>query len=381
MYETEPLERASFVERPNRFIVMTDRGGERHRTYVANPGKLNEILLPGTTDVLLKHKPDTKTKWETIGAVWNQRWDGDRQRAVFLNTGLVNDVADAYLRGGVVPGLEHVEVLKREHTVGDSRFDFVVDDGDGELLLEVKSVTLVEQGVAMFPDARSKRACRHVAELSELSKEGRNTAVLFMVQGRAEHFLPDLHNDLKFAQTLREASEHVAIHAASVAPTLRDERLVFPDRPGRLTIPWKRLDPVLDDGGLYLTVLELEEEATVEVGALGTFDFRPGHYVYVGSAQKGLSKRIRRHKRTRKRKHWHIDYFRNAADSVKSFPIRGAEDESGLADEIAGLGRRHPLGFGATDCPDGGHLIYTGDNPVCTSEFQEILTRWRHRVF
>ena len=381
IYRTEPLERASFVERPNRFIVHTDQEGAQFRTYVSNPGKLHEILLPETTDVLLKHKPDTKTEWESLGAVWPARWDGDDERAVFLNTGRVNDVADAYLSEGLVPGLEDATVTKREHTVGDSRFDFLMETPEGELLLEVKSVTLVERNMALFPDACSERATRHVEELTELARDGRQTAVLFMVQGRAEDFLPDLHNDLEFAKALREASDHLPIYAVAVPPELDDDqRLVFPERPRRLTIPWHRLDPILDDAGLYLAVLELEKPATVEVGALGTFDFEPGFYTYVGSAQTGLAKRMRRHKRTRKRTHWHIDYFRNAADSVSTFAIRGATDESALADDVARLGRRHPPGFGATDCPDDGHLVYTPDDPVCTPEFQRLLTRWRHDV-
>ncbi len=382
-YQSPPLESASFVERPNRFIVLTDENGERRRTYVANPGKLNEILLPGITDVLLLSKPDTKTKFESLAATWQSRWDGDRPRTVFLNTGRVNDVADAYLSQGLVPGLEDVTVKKREHTVGESRFDFLLDTPEGECLLEVKSVTLVEEQMALFPDAHSKRATKHVEELTELAADGTDTAVLFVVQGRAEHFLPDLHNDYDFACALREASKQLPIYAISVPPELdADHRLVFPDDPRRLTIPWDRLDPVLDDSGLYLVVMELEEPATLEIGALGTFEFDPGFYTYIGSAQNGLAKRMRRHTRTRKRKHWHIDYFRNAASSAKTFAIRGAEDESALADDIADLGERHPPGFGATDCPDDGHLVYTADNPISTPKFQRILTHWRHhRVF
>lgn len=379
-YQTEPLECATFVERPNRFIALTDREGPRRRTYIANPGKLHEILLPETTEVLLLHKPDTKTKYETLGARWEARWQGDRPRSVFLNTGRVNDVAAAYLDEGLVPGLEDASVKAREKTVGDSRFDFVLDTSDGELLLEVKSVTLVEHNVALFPDACSERATKHVRELAELAEEGTSTAVLFMVQGRAEHFLPDLHNDFEFAQALRKASDRVPIYAISVPPRVDDrDRLVFPDDPRRLTIPWGRLDPVLEDSGLYLAVLQLDEPATIEIGALGEFDFEPGWYTYIGSAQTGLAKRMRRHKRTRKRKHWHIDYFRNAASSVSTFAIRGAEDESALAEDVARLGERHPPGFGATDCADDGHLVYTPHNPVHTAEFQRLITRWRHR--
>ena len=379
-YQTEPLHRASFLERPNRFIVFADHDGERRRTYVANPGKLNEILLPGTTEVLLAHKPHTKTKWESVGARWDGRWDGDVERAVFLNTGRVNDVAEAYLSRGLVPGLEEATVLNREETVGESRFDFLLDTPEGELLLEVKSVTLVERELALFPDARSERATKHVQELTELSRKGVNTAVLFMVQGRAERLLPDLHNDYDFACALREASKHLPIYAISTAPTLDGEdRLCFPAKPERLTVPWDRLDPILDDAGLYLAVLELKTATAVEIGALGTFDFKPGFYTYIGSAQVGLAKRMRRHKRTRKRLHWHIDYLRNAVDSVTTFAIRGATEESALADDVARLGRRFPRNFGATDCSDDGHLIYTPHDPVPTPEFQQLLTEWRHR--
>lgn len=379
---TDPLQRATFVERPNRFIVFADHQGQRRRTYVANPGKLNEILLPQATQVLLAHKPHTKTKWESVGACWDSRWDNDGQRAVFLNTGRVNDVAEAYLEAGLVPGLEDADIVKREHTVGNSRFDFLLATDDGQLLLEVKSVTLVEQGLAFFPDARSKRATKHVEELTELAEQGTAAAVLFIVQGQADQFLPDLHNDLDFAKALRQASRHLPIYAIGVSPTLDDDdRLVFPDKPTKLSIPWQQLDPHLADSGLYLAVLQVDEPATVKIGALGTFDFEPGFYTYVGSAQKGLTKRMNRHKRTRKRTHWHIDYLRNAATRATTYPIRGATDESALANELAAAmsdeGRRFPKNFGATDCDDAGHLIFTPTDPVSTPNFQRLLTTWR----
>ncbi len=379
-YRSEALERATFLERPNRFIAMVERDGEPLRTYIANPGKLNEILLPGQTEVLLAHKPHTKTKWESVGAVWQSRWEGDGERAVFLNTGRVNDVADAYLSEGLVPGMEDYEVLDREVTVGDSRFDFLMGTPEGELLLEVKSVTLVEEGMALFPDARSKRAVKHVRELIELNEEGRATGVLFVVQGDAQRFLPDLHNDLEFARALREASEVMPITAVAAPPRVGDEdRLVFPEQVERLEMPWEKLDAILEDAGLYLAVLRVDEAQEVEIGALGTFEFEPGFYTYVGSAKKGLSKRMRRHKRTRKRVHWHIDYLRNAAEKAWTYPIRGAVDESALADAMAQVGRRFPAGFGATDCEDEGHLVHTEEDPIHLPEVQSLLTQWRHR--
>ena len=379
-FQSDSLQRAAFLERPNRFIVFADHDGERRRTYVANPGKLQEILLPDVTELLLAHKPHTKTKWETMGACWESRWPDDPPRAVFLNTGQVNDVAEAYLSAGLIPGLDHLSVVKREHTVGDSRFDFLMEGPDGEVLLEVKSVTLVEHGMALFPDAHSKRATKHVNELTELAADGHPTAILFVVQGAADTFLPDLHNDLDFARALRDASDHVDIHAIAVPPTLdADGRLAFPDTPSPLQIPWDRLDPVLADGGLYLAVIELDAPHTIEVGALGTFDFPAGFYIYVGSAQKALTRRLARHGRSRKKKRWHIDYLCDFAQKVRGFPIRGVTGEPQLARDCAVLGEVFPTGFGASDCDDDGHLIFTGHtDPVHTPGFQRLLTTWRH---
>lgn len=379
-YKTGPLQHASFIERPNRFIVFAKHDGQQRRTYVANPGKLHEILLPEVTKLLLAHKPHTKTKWEVVAATWDSRWHQDPPRTVFLNTGRVNDVADSYLTAGLVPGLEDVSVIKREHTVGDSRFDFLLDTPTGECLLEVKSVTLVEKNIALFPDATSKRATKHVEELTHLAQNGTRAAILFIVQGQATEFLPDLHNDYDFACALRVASEHLPIFAVAVPPRIDDEgHLCFPPKPRSLTIPWEKLDPILDDAGLYLAVLEVEETATLTIGSLGTFTFPPGFYIYTGSAQKNLSKRMRRHKNHRKRKHWHIDYLREIATSVSTFAIRGARDESALANQVANLGSRHPLGFGATDCPDDGHLVHTTENPILCPDFQNLLTTWRHQ--
>ena len=371
-----------FLYRPNRFILFADHKGEELRTYVANPGKLQEILIPGVTEVILEHKPHTKTKWEAVGACWQSRWEGDPPRAVFLNTGKVNDIADRYLSAGLIPGLEEATIIKREHTVGNSRFDFLLDTPGGEMLLEVKSVTLVEHGVAMFPDATSARATKHVEELTELAIEGHRTGVLFMVQGRADFLLPDLHNDLDFARAIRTASDHIEIFAVTVSPTLGpDDELIFPDHPTRIPTPWERLDPILDDAGLYLAILEVPTETELTVGALGSFTFRPGFYTYVGSAQKALTKRLNRHSRKRKTKRWHIDYLRDIASSVTTLPIRGARDESALADQLAILGERFPNNFGATDCPDDGHLVYTPTDPIHTAPFQRLLTSWRAAVY
>ena len=93
---TEPLAGARFEARPNRFVVNYRQGKRRGRAYVANPGRMGEILLPGT-ELLLAARPHTRMGWEAVGARWQRRWVGDRPRLVFLNTGRVNHVARSLL--------------------------------------------------------------------------------------------------------------------------------------------------------------------------------------------------------------------------------------------------------------------------------------------
>ncbi|MFU8802198.1 MAG: DNA/RNA nuclease SfsA [Bradymonadaceae bacterium] len=381
IYQTEPLLRAELIERPNRFIMHYRRGGEMGRAYVANPGKMQEILVSGTT-LLLARRPHTKVGVEVVGAHWERRWPGDEPRAVFLNTGLVNTLAERLLRRRLIAELEDFEIERAEVKVGDSRFDFLLRRGEEKRLVEVKSVTLVEHGLAMFPDAATERGRRHVEELIELDGQGTETTVLFIVQGEAEHFLPDLHNDLEFARTLRRASKTVELLPYVMAPRLDDEnRLVFDGKPTRLEIPWERLGDGLEpieDGGLYLAILTLDEPVQLEIGRRGTRLYEPGHYIYIGSARRNLTKRIERHKRKRKRMHYHVDYLRQAASRVQTFPNRNTTGECTLAAEVAALGERIPK-FGSSDCRCEGHLVYCPEDPVRVGAFQKLLTSWRHR--
>lgn len=386
-FQTEPLLDAQFIERPNRFIVHYRMGKEKGRAYMANPGKLQEILVPGTT-LLLARRPHTKIGIEVVGAKWQSRWPGDVPRAVFLNTGRVNALAETLLKARLIPELAGYDFARAEIKVDDSRFDFLLtpdikthrgEMGPEDRLVEVKSVTLVEHGMAMFPDATTTRGRRHVEELMDLAKAGRKASVLFIVQGAADRFLPDLHNDLDFARTLREASQHIELLAYALPPRLDpDNRLVFDQVPRRLSMPWEDLDPGLDDGGLYLAILTLPERVELEIGRRGLNTFKPGHYIYIGSAKRNLTRRIERHKRKRKNMHYHIDYLRQAATRVQTFPIRGATAECDLADALANLGERPP-GFGSSDCRCPGHLVYYPEDPIPTGAFQKLLTTWRHR--
>ncbi|MBI5814782.1 MAG: GIY-YIG nuclease family protein [Nitrospinae bacterium] len=118
----------------------------------------------------------------------------------------------------------------------------------------------------------------------------------------------------------------------------------------------------MTDSGLYAIVLNFERPVVVEIGKLGKVRFPAGSYVYVGSAKRGLSKRIARHSRKTKPLRWHIDYLRARAGFHGSSPFPGALGECRLAVAVREIleGRVFPAGFGSSDCRCGGHLIHTG---------------------
>ena len=80
--------------------------------------------------------------------------------------------------------------------------------------------------------------------------------------------------------------------------------------------------------GSYLIIIKLEDNKKLKVGKFGKIDFKKGYYVYVGSAMNGLEKRIQRHLQTRKKTHWHIDYFLNQAKIINVFFLKNGESFS-----------------------------------------------------
>ena len=118
----------------------------------------------------------------------------------------------------------------------------------------------------------------------------------------------------------------------------------------------------LPQGGVYVVVLRLGEARSIRVGRLGRFTLAAGRYAYVGSAQRGLPKRVARHARRRKTLRWHVDYLTRYAtvEAAYAWPLP-KEAECRLAASLAeGGGRRIVPGFGASDCGCGGHLLRLG---------------------
>jgi len=179
-----PLLPARFVARPNRFIVEARldgvAGGGAVRAHLPDPGRLSDLLLPERR-LWLEPAPAGRGRRTAWTAVVAEVPGGER---VSLDTRLPNRLVAAALTAEALPELAPFRLERPEFRLGRSRFDFLLADGRGRrLLLEVKSVSMVEGDCALFPDAVTARGARHVSELGELAASGRwQTAVLFVVQ-------------------------------------------------------------------------------------------------------------------------------------------------------------------------------------------------------
>jgi sugar fermentation stimulation protein A len=202
-----PLEEARFVQRPNRFLlhVRLDVTGETVAAHMADPGRLRELLLPEKRIwVRRATNPNRKTRW-TAALVESP----SGEHLVSLDTVLPNRLIGAALQSRSMDEFQGWVLERAEVTMGGSRLDFLLTGAeDRKLVLEVKSVTLVEDGVAYFPDAVTARGARHVRELAGIAgKPGWEAAVLFVLQrSDAKKIRAARGIDPGFASALEEAA-------------------------------------------------------------------------------------------------------------------------------------------------------------------------------
>jgi|SRR6056297_498888 len=194
------LQKAVFIRRPNRFLVIAGLNGREIKAHLADPGRLRELLYPGA-DIWLTYSanPGRKTQFTV-------RFTRVNGVMVSLHSQLPNIWMDYSLRHGLLPELKDYEYLRREVAVGSHRFDFCLQNSHGRAYLEVKSVTLVRDGRALFPDAPTKRGASHVRHLADMQTKGIQTFVCFVIQrSDARIFSPYRERDPDFADALEIA--------------------------------------------------------------------------------------------------------------------------------------------------------------------------------
>lgn len=198
----DKMEEAVFLSRPNRFLAEIELVSERGSTkicHVKNTARCRELLIPGVKIWVQKSdNPTRKTKYDLISVVKNGG-------LVNMDSQAPNKAAAEWLpKSGIFS--EHARI-RQEVTFGNSRFDLYVEDGKRKAFIEVKGVTLEEDGAAKFPDAPTERGVKHVRELIACRKSGYETYLLFLIQMKGiRYFEPNDRTHPAFGEALRDAA-------------------------------------------------------------------------------------------------------------------------------------------------------------------------------
>lgn len=202
MSKQKRVRSATFVERPNRFLARVEVDGEIVETFVPNPGRMYELMIPGK-EVFIRDNPGPhrKTSFDMIGV----HHDGV---IISLDSNLPNRFVRSLLETHGLPYFTGYSKIKPEPRAYGGRFDFLLEGDNNRTFIEVKSCTLVVNERVLFPDAPTSRGARHMRHLAHALSVGDvdDAAVVFVIQRPdAEIFSPHDGNDPEFGNALREA--------------------------------------------------------------------------------------------------------------------------------------------------------------------------------
>ena len=198
----EHIVEGRFIERPNRFVAYVDIDGKREKVHVKNTGRCRE-LLQDNAQVFLSYS-DNASRSTAYDLVAVKKGD----RMVNMDSQAPNIAVKEWLE----VGKEHtvfgkITYVKPEKTYENSRFDFYVEDGEERAFLEVKGVTLEDNGIVRFPDAPTERGIKHLHSLIACLQDGYDAYVLFIVQMReVREMRPNDVTHKAFGDALRQAN-------------------------------------------------------------------------------------------------------------------------------------------------------------------------------
>lgn len=188
----------AFLRRPNRFIAHVETENGVEICHVKNTGRCAELLIPGARVTLsVSHQPKRKTRCDLVAV---------EKGRLFINmdSQAPNRAAQEALPR-LFPGLT---LLRPETVFGASRLDFYLEQGEKKTFVEVKGVTLEENGAALFPDAPTERGVKHLKELEKCVLAGYGAAALFVIQMRGPaRFSPNWNTHPAFGEALRHANQ------------------------------------------------------------------------------------------------------------------------------------------------------------------------------
>jgi sugar fermentation stimulation protein A len=194
------IEEGIFLSRPNRFIARVLVGGKEVVCHVKNTGRCKEILQTGVRVILEKSdNPARKTEYDLVAA-----YKGSD--LINIDSMAPNKVFYEWLKKGDF--FKEVELIKPESKYGNSRFDFYVKTQSKKIFIEVKGVTLENEGVVLFPDAPTERGVKHLNELVDARENGFEAYLFFIIQMKnCKYFTPNRETHKEFAEALELAEK------------------------------------------------------------------------------------------------------------------------------------------------------------------------------
>lgn len=204
----EKIVAAKFISRSNRFVAKVLLNGEEVFVHVKNTGRCRELLVPDAV-VYLEDFTLRKGKRKLLYDLVAVR-KGDL--LINMDSQAPNKVAGEALKSGIIKlyGMSELTIIHPEKVYESSRFDFYIEGRNGEKgFVEVKGVTLENDGIVSFPDAPTERGVKHINELAHAHEKGYHCYVLFVIQmSGARKFVPNDVTHKAFGDALRYAAQN-----------------------------------------------------------------------------------------------------------------------------------------------------------------------------
>ncbi|MBN2658808.1 MAG: DNA/RNA nuclease SfsA [Spirochaetales bacterium] len=338
------------LARPNRFVVFLEVDGTETGASLPNPGKLGELFIPGARLYVQKMGSHVKYPYRVMAV------ESESGEVIMLDTHMTNRVAEYLVKSHSIPSLASYSLKKREVSVGHSRFDLLLENEKGEeLYCEVKSSTLFAGDLAMFPDAVTSRGTRHIQELTQMSRKGIATAVLFVVQSdNINYFSPDYHTDPAFSKALYDARDLVRIIPCTAG---WDKKLSLIEHHREIPVLWK----------LY------ESEGRTDRGIfIMQFKRNRKYVLYISFEEEELVKRVERYKRKKTNPKTVLERLRHSSGFEAAWTIRGPIS---MKKEITKS--LSSISLTLADENSDYSLFFSDENPRLLREFQNVLLEYR----
>ncbi|MBQ5324019.1 MAG: DNA/RNA nuclease SfsA [Oscillospiraceae bacterium] len=194
------IQKARFLNRPNRFIAHIDIDNKTEVCHVKNTGRCRELLTENATVFVQESdNPNRKTKYDLISVLKGEK-------LINMDSQIPNKVFGEWAQNSGFFG--EIKLLKAEKTFENSRFDFYIETDNDKIFVEVKGVTLEQDGVVMFPDAPTERGVKHINELCRCIDNGYKAYIFFIIQmDNVKYFTPNRKTHPQFADALKAAAE------------------------------------------------------------------------------------------------------------------------------------------------------------------------------